>query len=182
MKSQNKTTLLLALFVVSLFQISPAFAVASDDQIKQSIKQQFTENKQLQDIKIKVQVENRLVVLTGQVRLYEQKLVASRIAWSAQDVFEINNEIRVVPKVALADSAIERKVREIIKNFPVFKGLDVDIKVEDGVVSVSGSFPQISGPTFLRHKVAEIEGVIYIDIKASFLAIKQPVNLKQKGS
>jgi len=38
------------------------------------------------------------VVLTGKVRLYEQKLIADRIAWTTPGVFEVDNEIQVVSK------------------------------------------------------------------------------------
>ena len=59
-------------------------------------------------------MQDRLVVLTGQVRLYEQKLVRDRIAWTNSGVFEVDNEIRVIPKSPLSEEAIEREIRKIV--------------------------------------------------------------------
>lgn len=179
---KSKVSLFAGLFLLASLQSVQALDVRSDEIIKSDITEQIARNKTLKNTQIKVDVKERLAVLTGVVRLYEQKLVASRIAWSTQDVFEIDNIIRVIPKLPLADKAIERKVREIIKKYPIFNGLNADINVKEGVVSIEGSFAQISGPTFLRHKVAVIEGVVYIDIKATFFSIKQQLNLKEKSS
>jgi len=68
----------------------------------------------LKDTRIDLHVQDRLVVLAGQVRLYEQKLVSDRIAWTNSGVFEVDNEIRVIPKSRLSDEAIERNIRKII--------------------------------------------------------------------
>ncbi len=178
----KKISLLAGLVFLTVFQSAYAKDIRSDDMIKSDIAERIAKNETLKNTNIKINVKDRLAVLTGQVRLYEKKLVASRIAWSTPDVFEIDNEIRVIPKLPLADKAIERKVREIIKKYPIFNGLNAGIKVKDGVVSIDGSFAQISDPTFLRHKVAEVEGVIYIDIKATFFSMKQQLNLKEKSS
>lgn len=161
------------LFLLGMFQVSQALEVRSDDLIKRDIVEQITKNEVLKNSTINVQVKDRLVVLMGDVRLYEEKLVASRIAWSTSGVFEIDNEIRVIPRLPLADKVIEREVRKIIKKYPVLNGLNAVVKVKKGVVSISGSFTQINGPTFLRHKVAVIEGVISIDIQANLFSIKQ---------
>ena len=124
----------------------------------------------LRGTRVEIHVEQRLVVLSGVVRLFEQKLVSERIAWTTLGVFEVDNEIRVVPKLPLTDVAIERKVREIIKKYPRFHGAGVKISVEEGVVSIQGNFSGIGDPSFLKHKAATIEGVLDIKIHAIFLA------------
>jgi len=154
---------------LGLFQATPVLA-RSDDLIQREIEAQIAESMVLRDTRIEVQVEQRLVVLTGQVRLYEQKLVSDRIAWTTPGVFEVDNEIRVVPKVPLADAAIERKVREIIKTHQRFHGAGVVVAVDNGIVAIQGSFSGIGDPAFLKHQVATIEGVIDIKIHAMFLA------------
>ena len=127
--------------ILGLFQVSPALA-RSDDLIQREIEAQIAESTMLRGTRIEVQVEQRLVVLTGRVRLYEQKLVSDRIAWTTPGVFEVDNEIRVVPKVPLADAAIERRIREIIKTHQRFHGAGVVVAVDNGVVSIQGSFPE----------------------------------------
>ena len=70
--------------------------------------------KKLQDTRIDIHVQDRLVVLVGQVRLYEQKLFSDRIAWTTSGVFEVDNEIRVIPKLPISEEAIEREIPKIV--------------------------------------------------------------------
>lgn len=155
--------------MVVLFQASPALA-RSDDLIQHEIEAQIADSTTLRGSRIEVHVEQRLVVLSGEVRLYEQKLVSDRIAWTTLGVFEVDNEIQVVPKVPLADVAIERKVQEIVKSHRRFHGAGVVAEVDNGVVVIQGSFFGISDPAFLKHQVAMIPGVVNIRINAAFLA------------
>lgn len=166
MKGIGGSVLLLILVMV---QVSPALA-RSDDLIQREIEAQIAGTTLLRGSQIEVRVEQRLAVLTGQVRLYEQKLISDRIAWTTLGVFEVDNEIRVVPKVPLADAAIEQKIREIVSTYERFHGSGLVVKVDNGVVSIDGSFTGLGSPVFLKHKVGEIEGVVDINIHATFLA------------
>jgi len=157
------------LLILTLFQVAPVLA-RSDGLIQHEIEAKIAGSTMLRDTQIEVHVEQRLVVLTGQVRLYEQKLISDRFAWTTQGVFEVDNEIRVVPKVPLADGAIEQKVKEIVNTYERFHGSGLVVKVDNGVVSIDGSFSGMGTPVFLKHKVGEIEGVVGIEIHATFLA------------
>ena len=157
------------LLILVLFQVDPVLA-RSDDLIKHEIEAKIAGSTKLRDTRIEVHVEQRLVVLTGQVRLYEQRLISDRLAWTTLGIFEVDNEIRVVPKVPLADAAIERKIKEIVNTYERFHGAGLVIKVDNGVVSIDGSFTGMGTPVFLKHKVGEIEGVVDIKIHAKFLA------------
>ena len=157
------------LLILALVQVTPALA-RSDDLIQREIEVQIAESAKLRGASIEVQVEQRLVVLTGQVRFYEQKLISDRIAWTTLGVFEVDNEIRVVPKLPLTDAAIERKIREIVKADEQFRAAEVIISVTNGEVFLRGSFLGYRDPLRLKHKVAEIEGVIDIKIIAAFFA------------
>ena len=124
----------------------------------------------MEDTQIDVHVEDRLVVLTGKVRLYEQKLVSERLAWTTPGVFEVDNELRVVPRTPLNDTAIERKIREIVYTHERFRVAGVIASVEEGRVRLQGGFLRYSDPVDLKHRIAEIEGVVEIDISARFLS------------
>ena len=159
----------LSLLLLSLFQITVAQA-RSDELIQREIETQITNSEQLAGARIEVHVEQRLVVLNGEVRVYEQKLVSERIAWTTTGVFEVDNEIRVIPKIPFTDTAIERKVMEIVINDDRFRAAGVNFQVRKGKVFLTGNFVNFSDPTALKHMVAEIEGVIDIDMQATFLA------------
>ncbi len=157
------------LLILSLFQASPVLA-RSDDLIQQEIEAQIVKNVKLRDTLIKVHVEQRQVVLTGEVRLYEQKLVSDRIAWTTMGVFEVDNELQVIPKRPVSDAAIKRKIGEIIKADERFRAAGVVVRVNNGEVFFKGNFHDFRDPSMLKHKIAEIEGVIEIKISAAFLA------------
>ena len=166
MKRIGRPVLLLMLV---LFQVTPVLA-RSDDLIQREIEAQIAGSMMLRDTRIEVHVEQRLVVLTGQVRLYEQKLISDRIAWTTLGVFEVDNEIRVVPKQPLSDAGIERKIKEIVEADERFRAAGVVVRVNNGAVFLKGSFLGFRDPSILKHKVAEIEGVVDIKISAAFLA------------
>lgn len=159
------------LFIVALFQATPALA-RSDALIQREIEAQIAESATLRSARIEVHVDQGLVVLAGEVRLYEQKLVSERIAWTTPSVFEVDNEIQVAPKLALSDAAIERKIGEILKADERFHTAGIVVKVNNGEVLLSGSFFGFRDPSILKHKVAKIEGVLSIEIRAQFLAGK----------
>ena len=158
-----------AISVMMLFQAMQVMA-ESDDFLKREIEAKIAKSKPLQDAMIDVYVQEKLVVLAGQVRLYEQKLISDRIAWTTPGVFEVDNEIRVVPQVPQSDGAIERRIREIVNAEERFSAAGLVIRVSNGEVVLKGRFLGYSDPSILKHKVAELEGVVAIDIVSSFLA------------
>lgn len=85
-------------------------------------------------------------------------------------MFEVENELQVKPKVPRSDAAIERRVREIVKTYKRFHAAELMVAVDSGTVSIEGTFSATGDPVFLKHKVAEIEGVLDINIDAAFLA------------
>ncbi len=165
----KKQLLLILIFISSLFQFNSAQAL-SDELIQREVETKITESKDLRDTQIKVQVKEKLIVLSGEVRLYEQKLVSERVAWKTTDVFEVENEIEVKPKHPVTDKTIKLKIKAIINEHKRFHSSSMIINVDQGRVSIYGSFPEINGPTFLKHKIAKLEGVVDIDIHAKFFA------------
>jgi len=159
----------LSLLMLSLFQITVAQA-RSDEHIQHEIEARIADSQQLAGTRIEVHVEQRLVILTGEVRIYEQKLVSERIVWTTTGVFEVDNEIRVKPKIPVTDPVIDRRVMEVVINDDRFRAAGVSVQVSEGRVFLRGHFVNFSDPTALKHKVAEIEGVIDIDMQATFLA------------
>lgn len=155
--------------ILGLFQVTPVLA-RSDDIIQREIEAKIAESAELQGSRIEIHVQQRLVILTGEVRLYEQKLISERIAWTTLGVFEVDNEIRVVPKLPLSDAAIERKISEIVKGNERFHVAEVVVEVRMGKVLLKGTFVGFSDPLMLKYEVAEIEGVVDIEMNAAFLA------------
>lgn len=154
---------------LALLQIQTVLA-ASADHIRAEVESRISASEQLEGSQIEVIVEDRLVVLSGKVRLYEHKLVSERLAWTTPGVFEVDNELSVVPRTPINDTAIERNIRDIVSNHERFRVAGVIAKVDEGRVRLQGSFLRYSDPTVLKHRIAEIEGVVEINISARFLS------------
>ena len=165
----KRKTVPILLFILVLFQVTPALA-RSDHFIKAEIEAQFAESETMRDAKIEVPVEQRLVVLSGTTRLYEQKLISERIAWTVPGVTEVDNEIKVVPTLPMSDAAIEWKIKEIVKFNLSLHAAGIVAVVKNGAVTIQGSFSEISALIFLKHEVAKIEGVVDIRFTGEVIA------------
>lgn len=179
MHTQIKMRVMFVLFLIlTLFPVTSALASDErDEQIQQMIAAQVANSNLLQGIQIEVHVQQLLVVLTGEVRLYEQKLTIERIAWTSPGVFEVDNELRIVPVMPLSDEKIKEKIRKIVDADNNFQVSLVNIEVDKGQVTIQGSFLDFRDPSRLKHKVAAIEGVLAIKIDATFLIT--PVQLNE---
>lgn len=157
------------LLILLLFQLTPVLA-QSDHFIKAEIEAQLAKSEKMRNAKVEVHVEQRLVVLSGTTRLYEQKLISERIAWTVPGVSEVDNEIRVVPILPMSDAGIEWKIKEIVKFNISLHAADIVAVVKDGAVTIQGSFSEISALIFLKHEVAKIEGVVDIKFTGEVIA------------
>jgi len=171
MKRKCNSALLPALLIMALSVTVPApqALAMSDEIIKQRIEDAATDTSRLKKAKVEVAVEDGYVVLYGVVGLYIQKMLYEQIAWKTEGVVEVENEIRVVPKLARADEDITRKIMEIVHSHPRLQAMNLDIEVERGAALIHGTFEHPRDVLFLKHQVAEIEGVITLSIMAKFL-------------
>ena len=164
----KKSVLIVILLITVFFQATPVLA-RSDGLMQREIKAKIKQSKFLRRTQIEVRVVQRLVVLTGQVRLYDQKLIGGRIAWTAAGVFEVENDIRVVPTVPVSDNSINLGIQAIIKEDKLFNAAAVKFSVNNGEVRLSGKFADLHDSSRLKHRVAEIEGVLEITMHAEFV-------------
>ena len=176
MNASTKIRILSVLFILMIFFSVTSVLAQSDRQIQHEIEVQIAESAVLQGIRIDIHVEQRLVVVTGDVRLYEQKLILERIAWTTPGVFEVDNEIRIVPKMPLTDEQIKEKIMAIVKADDHFHVALLDIRIDKGNVILKGSFLDFRDPSRLKHTIAAIEGVLTIRINATFLITPVKMN------
>jgi osmotically-inducible protein OsmY len=148
----------------------PSTCALSDELIKQNIENDAADTLRLRATKVDLVVEDGNVVLFGEVGFYIQKMFYEKIAWKNQGVIEVDNEIRVVPRLPQTDAAVERRIMQVIQTHQRFKGAKVAVTVETGNVFIRINLDHPSDILFLKHRVAEIEGVISIEIQAKFFA------------
>ena len=138
--------------------------------LAERIEGQARQDKRLADTHVDVAAERGDVVLSGTVRLYNQKLRYEQIAWQTAGVRDVENEIRVVPLFPVDDGELERKVVGILDASSRFHGAGIHVEVKGGIVRLTGTFHDPGDVLMLKHLVAEVEGVVELEITARFRA------------
>ncbi len=151
-----------------IFWNTPALA-SGDDTIRHRIIDQVIDSAILGSTKVTIYVEDGFVLLTGTVHRYLHKMEVERIAWTTTGVTEVENEIGVKSLFPLSDTAIRKKIRRILMDCDCFHGGSHLVQVTAGAVSVTGVFFHTRDVQFLKRKIAEIEGVVAIKIRATAL-------------
>ena len=169
-KDRNLMLLVVLIIIVSGITPDRAALAMSDKIIKQRIEDEAADTFRLRGTKVDLAVEDGYVVLYGTVGLYIQKMLYEQIAWKTKGVVEVDNEIRVVPGLPQTDKAIERKIMELVQTHRRFQGVDVNVTVKEGAVHIRTTLDHPRDVLFLKRRVAEIDGVISINIQAKFIA------------
>jgi osmotically-inducible protein OsmY len=169
---KNRSLMLLVFLIIIMSGITYAHAAlaTSDKIIKHRIEDEAADTLSLRETKVDLAVEDGYVVLYGTASLYIQKMLYEQIAWKTKGVVEVDNEIRVVPRLAQRDAVIERKIMELVQTHRRFQGVNVIVTVKAGAVHIRITLDHPSDVLFLKNKVAEIDGVISINIQAKFIA------------
>ena len=165
----NLNPLAVSFLVILLFIFQNSRAqIHSDISIKQRIEAKVVKAPELNKACVNVYVENGNVVLTGHVRFYLQKMMYEKIGWQTEGVKLVDNEIVVKPLFRLDDTTIKRKIRGIIKASQQLQISNVTITVKNGNVHIKGKVLHPNNVLILKHKIAEIEGVVAIEMRISF--------------
>jgi len=139
-----------------------------DEWIKLAIETEIAKSPELGGVQVRVLVEDGNVILLGAVRFYIQRMQIEKIAWKTEGVVEVENEAHVVPQAPLSDVEIERKILEITTEHDRFHGARIKVEVKEGSVSLNGTFRHPRDVIFLKHRVAEIAGVISVQFEIAF--------------
>jgi hyperosmotically inducible periplasmic protein len=116
---------------------------------------------------INVESKDGLVMIRGKVDSDEAKKAAEEIAKLVDGVKSVKNELQVVAPsmreaVEYKDDAITTRVKEDITKEPRLQGLNIDVKTNDGVVSLSGEVPDLITSADASWTAWKVPGVKYI--------------------
>jgi osmotically-inducible protein OsmY len=136
--------------------------------LQQRVQEQIDTDEQLEGTQITVAVNESQVVLSGTVWLYSQKMRSEQIAWRTYGVLEVDSEIRVTPRVPTTDRELTHAIALLILQFPQLQLAGIIVTVTDGHVDLSGTFYDASDVLLLKHRVADIEGVVSITIAVKY--------------
>lgn len=115
--------------------------VPTDDKIKEYVGNVLVWDMDLDDSNITVSVVGGTVKLTGTTTSYWEKYLAEDDAYRVGGVIEVTNELGIVLTGSWTDERIAKDIESAIeRNFNVEVN-DVDVKVADGTVTLTGEVP-----------------------------------------
>jgi len=112
-----------------------------DNQIQSMINSALQWNPEINSDMVSAQVKEGVVRLSGSTDSYWCKMHVEEVVADLRGVVRIINEITVVPTRDLLDQAIAEHIVEELKNNPDIPLESIDIKVELGKLTISGSVP-----------------------------------------
>lgn len=115
--------------------------IPTDDEINANINSTIALDPDISTFDIDVETSNGWVTLEGNVDNYWQKTYAEELAYKTQGVLGVTNKLTIVPTDSYTDEYIAKEVTAAIdRNSNVFID-DIDIRVEDAKVYLSGTVP-----------------------------------------
>ncbi len=165
---QLTVKLVVFLIITTLFSLSSPARDSDEGGLHQRIEDQVLSDEQLQGTQVVLAVKGGDVVLSGTVRLYSQKMRYEQLVWQTSGVMDVDNEIRVRPHGLISDRDIKSQILNIKQKYQRFQGAVIRTVVNNGHVSVNGTFQDASDVLFFKHRIAEIEGVIRIEIEVKY--------------
>ncbi len=119
----------------------PAFERPTDSELQNSVEKVLIWNSDINESKIDVAVENGIVDIKGTVPSFWQKVMAEQVVKSVKGVIDIRSKLAVVPTDKVADEVVAERVVERIEKNSVANPEEVDVKVRNGEVTLSGQVP-----------------------------------------
>jgi osmotically-inducible protein OsmY len=116
----------------------------TDANIETFVTDRFRWDPNLKSFKIDVSVNNGWAALEGAVDAYWKKIRAEVKAADVLGVVGVINNLAVVPTESIKDEVIAKHVVEALERNVNVLAEDVDVKVENGIVTLSGEVPSWS--------------------------------------
>jgi osmotically-inducible protein OsmY len=132
--------------------------VAKDAVLAERVEQRLVQSPAIDATRVKVSVDHRRVLLAGEIGSWDEQELAREIATEIPGIIEVENRLEVTFDTVRSDDAIREQIRYIVADDPLFAGVNVDVMVEDGVVSLGGEVGSPGEKAQLIH-TAHVTGV-----------------------
>jgi hyperosmotically inducible protein len=113
---------------------------------------------------INVDTKNGTVALRGKVATADQKRAAEEVAKSVDGVTGVRNDLQVVPAserkaVSAEDKDLKSAVQTRIKEDTRLRGSDIDVRVDAGVVTLTGDVKDVGARARASEVARSVPGV-----------------------
>jgi len=158
------TTMVRVLLVMSLglvmgFKGQPS--TIADHEVQTAIAQRLAMDGRINPKAIQVKVENGAATLSGTVETLTEKALAENLVVSTYGVKAVINQLIVKP-APTKDFAVEQAVKEAVKSTPALQKSDVQVSVNEGVVTLKGAVEKQSQSLAAEVAAKTAPGVIRV--------------------
>ncbi|MDA8163534.1 MAG: BON domain-containing protein [Desulfobacteraceae bacterium] len=138
--------------------------VPADDEIAINIRSKLLWNSDIDASNIEVAVAAGVATLEGTADSYWKKVKAEILAYDVIGVTQVENKLAVVPTRNIVDEAIGEDIVDALARSGAVDLEDIDVQVESGVVTLSGTVPDARALRIARDAAAHTAGVV--DVKS----------------
>jgi len=121
-----------------IIEMPPAIPASTDDEIKERAEHILQWNVNIDAVNITVSVDAGRVTLSGSVDAYWRKKRAEELVSAIIGVLAVDNALAVVPTESRVDKSIADDITAAFERNMAIDINTVDVKVEDGIVTLSG--------------------------------------------
>ncbi len=147
--------------VIDQIKVKPT-DVVDDSTLRQNIEEALSNDSRLDQTHISCSVENGSVSLRGNVHSFYQRVAAEESCRWVKGVVNVINKIEVVPRGSDHDEQIQRRLKEII-NQNLTEGINgINVKVENGIVLLSGHVPSLVIKIYTETLASMVSNVSYV--------------------
>ena len=136
--------------------------VPTDEEIESNVVNTLRWQTDVDLADVEVAVKGGRVTLKGSVDFYWKKVWIEEITGGLPGVTHVTNELAVVPSHAFDDLAIAEEIEGALERNLREDAEKVDVKVEDGVVTLTGHVPHIAALHAARDVARHTPGVVSI--------------------
>lgn len=116
-----------------------AEAAPTDEELESQIQAALSESPRTRDRRFRVTVRDGVATLAGTVDTLWLKAQVERIASEPSGVSGVENHLEVLPPEPVPDPTIAKAILDALKRSESIDAETVDVRVEEGVVTLSGS-------------------------------------------
>lgn len=167
------TTAVYVLLVISLGLVvgfKGQSSTIADHDIQAAISQRLAMDGRIDPKAIDVRVDNGRAKLSGTVETLTEKALAENLVASTYGVKAVDNQLIVRP-APTKDFAVERAVKEAVKSTPALQKSDVQVSVNEGVVTLKGAVEKQSQSLAAEVAAKTAPGVVRV---VNMLKVTQP--------
>lgn len=140
-----------------------------DDAVKHAVAEELEWAPHVDASGIRISVDNRIVLLTGQVRSLAEKKAAERAVWHVQGVRGVRDELEVrLPETSRhADTEIAHRAKQVLLWDAQIPGSRIHVRSDGGVVTLSGTLDWQYQRAEAEQRIQRLAGVLRVDNRIS---------------